>query len=316
MGERSQEDVTPREQPGAYAVVIASRDRRADLRRTLDSLAQQSRTPRNVIVVEPAPAEPLTHPDLPLRHFSSAAAGSATQRNVGLDAVARDVEFVLFLDDDCELDRRFAERLVGELVARPDAVAAGGNITNDTQVLPGAAGSLLLRFLMIHPRRPGGVSRSGAALMRTGADQLERTSEVDCLPAGCLLVRRAALAHLRFDAQLERLGGYAALEDLDFSLSLRQLGKLLFVPSATLLHFKSPAGVRPDPTALAEICAWNRAYVVHKHFGTFAWICFAWSQCGILSLHAAHGRFAELRGTVRGLLAARRLRRGGVPAGV
>jgi hypothetical protein len=148
-------------------------------------------------------------------------------------AAVGDGELVLFLNSDVLARPGALDLLVGELRARPDAVAAGGRLvdpgTDDTQPAyapqryPGL-GALLARVTGLE------------ALMRGGPDPalLSERGTITCdQPAGaCFLVRRAVFDAVgRFDDHF-----WFWYEDVDLARRLSARGPLLHVGGAVFEH--------------------------------------------------------------------------------
>jgi hypothetical protein len=73
------------------SLVVATRDRAREVRRLLGSLAEQSRPPERIIVVDggvlPAAGVIAEFPSLSLLYVKSPVASAADQRNLGIDAL-------------------------------------------------------------------------------------------------------------------------------------------------------------------------------------------------------------------------------------
>jgi glycosyltransferase involved in cell wall biosynthesis len=123
----------PGSRPTATAsVVVVTKDRPRELARLLGSLARQTARPHEVIVVDngsgPAAASAAApfRDSLPLRLVTETAPGIPAARNRGIHEARGDL--VLFIDDDCEADPRWVERLVRPFARDPHIGAVGGEI--------------------------------------------------------------------------------------------------------------------------------------------------------------------------------------------
>jgi GT2 family glycosyltransferase len=102
------------------------------------------------------------------------------------------------------------------------------------------------------------VSLSG---WQTVTGELAETQFVDWLPSGAVLFRREVFIHNGFDEFFE---SYSYLEDLDFSYTISQMGRLAVVANAGFSHFPSSAGrVCARQFGCYEVR--NRLYFVRKH---------------------------------------------------
>jgi FkbM family methyltransferase len=110
------------------SVVIATRDRPAELAACLRALADQDdAAPFDVVVVDdgslpPAVAPAAASPEI--RVIRTAGIGPGQARNVGVAATRADV--ILFTDDDVVVDRHWVSRAAAWLDANPDHLAVEG----------------------------------------------------------------------------------------------------------------------------------------------------------------------------------------------
>jgi glycosyltransferase involved in cell wall biosynthesis len=116
----------------AASVVGVTKDRPRELARLLASLARQTVRAGEVIVVdngsgpEVAAAAAAFRDALPLRMVAEPARGIPAARNRGIREARGDL--VLFIDDDCEADPDWVERLVRPFARDPHIGAVGGEI--------------------------------------------------------------------------------------------------------------------------------------------------------------------------------------------
>lgn len=126
-------NAAPRERSAvATSVIVITRDRPDGLARLLASLAAQTQPPGEVVVVMNAcrvsydAARARWDGALPVRWVTEPTPGVAHARNAGV-AAARG-EILLFIDDDCEADARWIERLVAPFALNPHIGIVGGEI--------------------------------------------------------------------------------------------------------------------------------------------------------------------------------------------
>src|SRR6202041_2328490 len=86
------------------SLIVATKDRPADLRRLLESLKAQSVIPAEIIVVD-ASASPVGHvvgefQSLPIRYRKHWPPSAAAQRNAGVNACTSQSNLIGFVDDD------------------------------------------------------------------------------------------------------------------------------------------------------------------------------------------------------------------------
>ncbi len=117
------------------AVVIATRDRPASLRRTLDTLAQSTVSPCQLLVVDSAPTSDdaadvvaawNTSGNRRITYLRSSRPGLAVAHNLALEYVTAEV--VAMTDDDVLIDRYWLAELLGCFAENPKAVCVTGAI--------------------------------------------------------------------------------------------------------------------------------------------------------------------------------------------
>lgn len=246
--------------------IIPTVDRPGLLRDTLRSLAACAPGVDEVLVVDADPTEtarPVVEaaagirPGWQIRHLV-AARGACRQRNMALDLAGGDV--VLFLDDDVLLERSAIGRL---LTAFEDLRVVGA--TGHTLEPSPRRFSLkhsVVRRLLPGARRQGRMSISGYPARLWDVERLRNVEVMN----GCWMAARADLARqVRFDEALEAPGGYASLDDEDFSYRLSRHGILRFVPDARVEH-RNTGFTSADQRAFNRALLRNRVYAYRKNF--------------------------------------------------
>lgn len=262
--------------------LLCTRDRPADLHRTLQSLVAQSTLPREVVIVdagrEPAESsvrELLEPVGIEVRYLWTTP-GRTRQLNLGIHAATGDPIFIV--DDDVVLDRRFHEEML-RTFERGGADVAGvqGTVIDDTyRPLPLRAFRAL--FLLSRHTKDG-----RGRLLPSGyyTTPVRPTSprEAEALRLCGLGFRRHVFDEFAFD---ERYEGYALKEDIDFSYRVSQRYKLLVSPDARFRHLKSPAGGRIGVREKSKMHVVNNYYFFRKNLeGTVPQkIAFVWAMTG------------------------------------
>ncbi len=223
-----------RERPKVnVSVLIPTVDRYPYLRTLLGQLRQQTVQPQEIIVVDqtsPERREDLrtAFPDLPLRVFYLDEPGQCSSRNLGLKAA--EGEYVLFLDDDVEVDAHLIEKHLGTLNRFGAEVSSG--VADEV-----GAGPLPEAFRRI------------------------RASDV--FPTNNTLIRKDVfLRSGLFDSAYER--GQRADGDLGMRVYLS--GALMVLnPAISVFHHHAPRGGLRTHKARAITYASSRKYITHRH---------------------------------------------------
>jgi GT2 family glycosyltransferase len=194
-------------------VVVPTYNRATSLRRLLGSLADADR-PRGefrVVVVDDGSTDEtgvvVAGARLPVTYIQQANAGAAAARNNGWRTATTDV--VVFVDDDCVIDRR---ALVGLQHALASADAVGATIRSLNQAPTAAELLMQVEGLASHKVVDG---------------------DVKYLVMACAAFRRATLAEVGgFDERFVVSG-----EDADLTFRLRERGSAVTVtPDAVVFH--------------------------------------------------------------------------------
>lgn len=210
---------------------------------------------------------------VPLEHR-----GLTKQRNYGIERVGNEMETVCFLDDDTVLKNDYFEQLLQTYQIYPEALGAGGYITNESQcefvgedyspkideyyydgwkrkdgsrfVLRkklGLDSDCLPGFstLFSHGRSVGFLPPSG------------KIYQVEMLMGGVSSFRKKVFEALKFSTYFE---GYGLYEDADFTLRVAKEGKLYLNTAAQLNHFHDDLG-RPNQYQYGKMVVRNGWYV-------------------------------------------------------
>jgi hypothetical protein len=236
-------------------VVIPTYCRVHDLRRCLAALAQQERSPNEVIVVVRdtdrdtwAFLETSAPLGLPLRAVCVAAPGVVAAMNLGLEAAQGDV--VCFTDDDAAPHADWLHRIEQHFLA--DARLGGLGGRDRVQHLP--------ESLAGRPVPVGRLQWFGRAIGNHHLG-LGAAREVDILKGVNMSFRQTAIAQRRFDARMRGSGAQVHFE-MAFSLGLRRDGwRLVYDPAVLVDHYPAP---RHDEDQRHQFSAIARQNAVHN----------------------------------------------------
>lgn len=245
-----------------FSVVIPTLRRPEELRATLARLLACSPPPDEVLVVDgdaDRSAEPVARAagtaDGKTVKYLASEPGLTRQRNLGLSAAGGDV--VVFADDDIAPEPVVFAALA-DAYRDPAVVGATVRVVEPEPRRFGRIRSPLRRALLGGPP-DGTFTRFGYPRYVVDA---HAPLDVEAM-LGCFMsARREAAERVGFD---EELPGYGLAEDEDFSYRLSRLGRIRYLPQASVEHLKT-GFVRHDSRELGRQVVRNRAYLFRKNF--------------------------------------------------
>lgn len=293
------------------AVVICTRNRPRDLRRTLASIADQENAAELLVVVVDA-SEPskqrenrdaaASFPALDVRllAFPGRPAGTR-QRNFGIEHLPPSVAFVHFIDDDVTVLPGYFRRLADVLRTHPEIGGVGGRILEPNRPQPSGRPPWLKRLFLLASNVPGRVLPSGHTSSAQLSSSSSRLQSTQWLSTCASAYRRAVFARHRFDPVVE--GPSPRLEDLDFSYRVSRSWPLLVDSEAQLIHHRSPAN-RREVVQRAQEAVVRRYWFVEKNIAhPLRKMAFWWAFAGQVLATATSSKpkaQAWRRGLLRG----------------
>lgn len=208
----------------SLAVVYATLGRPDVVRASVDRLASQTRPPDRLVISTVSAADVAGIDRSPMKpEILFGTKGLCAQRNRALVQLIRDVDLIVFFDDDFIPADDYLEQAVALFEARPELSGATGWVMRD------------------------GIKTTGISF----EDALHRIAE-EPVPArpliapingglyGCNMILRVSMIRgMWFD---ETLPLYGWLEDLDFSYRLRERGPLLWSQLLRGVHMGTKGG--------------------------------------------------------------------------
>ena len=255
------------------AVVIPTRNRVLALRRTLESLADQSAHPAELIVID-ASDDASTRAlclDQSIARLASKVLwqvadvrGAADQRNQGVGACSQSV--IGFMDDDILFQPHCFPRLWGALQSDTRLGGVSAMITNQQYLAPGLVSRFIFRVMAgrAESSYAGRVLGPAVNLLPEDRDELPEVVPVEWLNTTCTLYRREALPDPPFPSHFR---GYSLMEDLALSLTVGKRWKLANARTARIFHDSQPGTHKSDPALLAEMQLVNRHFVMTRILG-------------------------------------------------
>ena len=185
------------------------------------------------------------------------------QRNLGLNKKNSSTRFVMFLDDDViffkntfnEMNKTIKKYLLSEQI--------GGFGFNQVQkevkinFFERIKNSKLIDFLGFYSIKPGKVLKSG---WHTKILNVKKNVNVDWLYSTACIYKSNAICNFKFN---ENFGQYSYLEDLDFSLNLKNINKRIII--SYLAKFQHPVNIDRSSFSFGIQEVINRFQIVKKY---------------------------------------------------
>lgn len=256
------------------SAVVATRNRPCAFARTMESLAEQSHQPAQLIVVDSSTSAETAEycQRLPVRlkskleYFPAETAGAAPQRNQGMRHVREPIVF--FFDDDIVMEAGCVSRLYHALTADPKLGGVCALITNQCYQPPGWTTRQLLRILNKGKALPSYAGRFfGPGISYWPADDpaLPEVVEMEWLYAGCTMFKRETLPNPVFAPIFV---GASTGEDAALSQVVRRKWKLANVRTARIFHDHQSGGDhKADRARLAEMFMVNQFFTMTRVLG-------------------------------------------------
>jgi GT2 family glycosyltransferase len=256
----------------SISAIVPTIGRPDSLCRLLESLGLQSRGVSEIIIADGSDGEDTARlvrdpkwrqAGLKLKHISIVPPNAVDQRKAAIEVATGD--FLLFLDDDVVLERDCVERMFELLKANPDVVGATAHFSNQQWPKPTRLWRMYL-FFSREFRNGGWQGRIVGPLLRFGYNPVpEEPASMDWLGTGNSLIRHTAY---------KQSGGFSDFflyrstinEDVDLSLKLTNIGRILFCPSARMAHYHAPEG-RVSRGVAAEDDLFNRFCILRRTVG-------------------------------------------------
>ena len=254
------------------SAIVPTIGRPESLARLLESLTTQTRIPDEVIVADASTstevASVIGRPDWGARGLQvirvAAQPPNAVGQRMAAIATARG-DALLLLDDDVVLDPGCVEHLADLLASEAGIVATCSDYTNDHWPVPPPAWRFYLRWIagLGEGEWQGKVV---GPLLRFGYYPSPTTpAPMQWFGTANTMVKRSAY---------DQAGGFSTFflrrstmnEDVDLSLKVSRVGRILFCPGAKLAHFHEPGG-RVTVAEAAEDDLFNRYQILNRTVG-------------------------------------------------
>lgn len=246
------------------SIIIPTLNRKDILTTTLNSLAEQSLQPSEIIIIDgSAIFERLARNNFPslkseIIHESAFALGAARQRNQGIGLAS--TKIIGFLDDDIILEQNCIANLWEGLRKNPRCGGINAIITNQSYHPLGPISKTFYKLIGANTS----ISLAGRCIgpvinFLPALNHHDHFIPVDWLNTTCTLYRKEALPQPVFD---EHFTGYSLMEDLALSLRVAQNWQLLTANNARIYHDSQPSEGKNNLFLNAEMDLVNRFYIM------------------------------------------------------
>ncbi|MEM7145836.1 MAG: glycosyltransferase family A protein [Verrucomicrobiota bacterium] len=270
------------------SAIIPTRHRGNVLRRTLESVANQSSCPTEIIVVdasldsytkeicrELAETLALYRSHCHLHYQAAQQPGAASQRNEGVASASG--ECILFMDDDIILEPECLRRLWVALNSDPQIGGVSAMITNQKYHPPGPVSKRLFAWLNNGHAENYAGKCIGPALAQLPDDDpsLPDVVPVEWLNTTCTLYRRQALPSPPFESHFH---GASIAEDLTLSLIVGKGWRLANARTARIYHDSQQGDHKKSLVTISAMTTINRHFIMRHilakdSFADYANLC-------------------------------------------
>lgn len=249
------------------SAVVPTANRSVILQITLESVAQQSVQPAEIIIIDASEDEltmQLCEKSIPglssvIRYEKAKQKGAASQRNQAVDIALNDVIF--FFDDDIRMQEACVERIWTCLQSDTNIGAVNAMIINQRYHSPGKVTRFMYRVLSGVNLRSYAGKCIGPAwnLLPEDDESLPECNQVEWLNTTCTMYKKQALPFPVFQSHFK---GYSLLEDVALSLTVGKKWKLFNARTARIYHDSQPGTHKNSVYQLSKMELINRYYVM------------------------------------------------------
>lgn len=292
-----------------FSIVIPTYNREADINNCLDSILKQTVLPTEVIIIDDgslpeifvsAEREKFLLKNIDLVYYQKnheiERRGSSESRNRALEILTNEIFFIF--DDDVILEPDFCENIINiwiERQADKKLIGVGGIIKNRRKKV--ILEKYFYSFFGISSKYDWDVNRVGFQIWD---EEIKKPALGFYAHGGVCSYRLDLVKELKFSTFS---GGRTALEDVDFCLRAKNLGRYFIIePKAEVHHYPSVAS-REGQFLMGYKEGYNRKIIfrsANKKPSLFlrAWFC--WSSFGWVLRQFLVGNFSKGMGMILG----------------
>ena len=222
---------------------------------------------------------------------------AAIQRNIGLDQLSSDSDFVAFLDDDVRIPNDYLEVIISDFEKYKKAVGVSG-VTNSEATVPKKKLQKIIKYIfLLESKNEGIVNRAGINIPVKRRDK-------GCIQSqwllGCSVWDLKKVRHMRFETNLQ---GLSLGEDVIFSMKANKFGDLI-VDTNVVFENKQSTIARPDEYTFWNMWSKNRKIILNQQpKGISKILAYHWANSGqalIIAVKKDIDSKAKIR-SIRGL---------------
>jgi GT2 family glycosyltransferase len=285
------------------SVIIPTRNRSELLIGCLNAILDNSTKPSHIIVIDSSDLNKRNKVDYvssTIEQDFTDVKSAAKQRNLGLDKVPSNCDYVAFLDDDVLIPKDYFSKLISSM-ENNGYIGISGQAINIENKLSFKQKSkiqhLMARFFLLDSTKSGVILKSGVNIPIKSENT--NTIETEWI-IGCSVWNFPKIKDLRFE---EDFFGQSLGEDVIFSLKASRSGKIAVDPSVVLNHLESPI-MRPNPQEFLSMWIRNRNRIVREiQSGSFKYFAYHWANFGKLLqviLLPGPNKLLKIKGMLKG----------------
>ena len=268
--------------PLRISVIIPTLNRKTDLEKTLISISKCDKLPFEVIIIDQSDNNETkdfcsNFKKLNIRYFYTEIKSSALARNIWIDSLDKDCDFVLFLDDDVLLEKDFFSELEKFFLDNKDAKWWVANIKSPARQITFSKRIGLFLLTWSFNQSKTYVTKWWFIVMPfeypKKIENVERTS-------WCGMFFRKSIFDewFRFEKNFMK---YSLMEDcfLSYWIQEKYKNSLYYVPNIKLTHCESPASRIANKQRIYQNII-HRYYFIkkfNKSFCAYLWTMFIFS---------------------------------------
>jgi GT2 family glycosyltransferase len=224
------------------AALIATRDRPKNLMVLLNSLQFSSKKFDQIVIVSSGLkiSNLIQSYKFKIDHIHLEGLGQAKQKIQGIRMIEKDIDWVLFLDDDVTMTEQAFDTLIADYIENPQYNSYSGfGLKINNLYIPKRSKILkkLMLFFRLQTNLPGSVSKSGHV-----QEYQSCQNDVETMWLNGVSAWKTCVLH-EYKPELADLG-YSAFEDVNFSYKISRSKKLLFA-SRVIINSQSDTKYEP-----------------------------------------------------------------------